>query len=181
MKLIIVPKWLDKVVQCNGLSKSHLCDAEALKPYLSKKDMLEYARLPYQCLDYFNQRYGLDLPIDEEIGPSWSQPFTATEEVDWIDRMTMNFSAKMELPQLLLGHHMPEGHHLGFDIEVFNTKDSEEVIGVFARLCQNSTCNDHNEDYQFIEELTGILYARNHSLRDLHADGVLAAYIQKLG
>lgn len=181
MKLIIVPKWLDKVIQCNGLSKRHLCDAEALSPYLSKKDMLEYARLPFQCLDYFNRRYGLDLPIDNDIGPSWAQPFTATDEVDWIDRITMNFSSKFPLDNQLLGHHLPEGSYLGFDIEVFNTTDSEEVIGVFARLCDNTPLSREEEDRRFIEQLTGILYARNHSLRDLHANGVLPAFIQKLG
>lgn len=181
MKLIIVPKWLDKVLQCNDLSKRALCNPERLSPYLSKKDMLEYSRLPYQCLDYFVQRYGLDLPINCDIGPSWAEPFQSTEEVDWIDRITMNFSSKFPVTHQLLGHHLPEGHHLGFDLEVFNTKESEEVIGVFASMHENAGHDVQAEDCRFIEELTGILYARNHSLRDLHANGVLPAFIQKLG
>lgn len=185
MKIVIVPMWLSKVLECNGLSKSDLLDMEALSPYLAKKDLQDYSRLPYRATEYFQQRFGLEMPIqhpgaDDMPGANLYVP-CVNGQTGIMDRIGEVFASKEPIENQLIGHHLAEGYGVDFDVEVFTTKESEDVIGLFARLSGGTAYRPREESAKFLEDLAGILYARNHGLRDLCAEGILGAYINQVG
>jgi len=185
MKIVIVPMWLSKVLECNDLSKSALLDMETLSPYMAKKDLQDYARLPYGATEYFQKRFGLELPIqhpgsDDMPGANLYVPHIG-DQTGIMDRIGEVFASKEPIEHQLIGHHISEGLRVDFDVEVFTTKDSEDVIGLFARLGGGPADDPREASARFLEELAGILYARNHGLRDLCAEGILGAYINHVG
>lgn len=185
MKIVIVPMWLTKVLECNGLSKSCLLDMETLSTYLSKKDLQDYARLPYMVAEHFKQRYQLDLAIqhpgmEDMPGANLHVP-CVNAQTGLLDRIGEVFASKEPIEQQLIGHHLTDGMRVDFDVELFTTKDSEDVVGLFARVAGGPADDPRDASARFLEDLAGILYARNHSLQDLCAEGILGAYINHVG
>lgn len=185
MKIVVVPVWLTKVLECNDLPMSSLLDIEALSPYLSKKDLRDYASLPYGVSDYLQQRLGLTLNVqhagaDDMPGPNLHVP-SIGDQTDIMDRIGKLLGGNETINQRLIGHHMTEGLRVDFTVDVFTTHDSEDVVGLFARLSDDNESDPKEVDLRLLEDLAGILYARNHGLRDLAADGILEAYINHVG
>jgi hypothetical protein len=172
-------------MECNNLSRSSLLDAEALSPYLSKKDLQDYADLPFAATDYFKKRFDLDLVIQLAIdadmpGLAWCVP-KINHMTSLMDRICSEFVSKEPLLNKFIGHHIDGAHHVEFTAEIFTTKESEDVVGVFAHLRSDAEGTGHLKDIKFLEDLAGILYARNHGLQDLCAEGILGAYISHVG
>lgn len=58
MRIIVVPHWLDRVMNDNGLSYQSLLTPEVLNPYLSKKDWFELHTLQQMARQYFHSTLG---------------------------------------------------------------------------------------------------------------------------
>lgn len=186
MRLLIVPRWLQVVFQQNNLAESQLMDTKTLSEYLSKRDMLDYASLPWQMRDYFSTNAGLNVNVEDgavaegepTCSVAWATPCTDAElGLNPLESKLLELTTKKktEPDMLMLGHRIPEGHVLNFDVRTVSLSDGTDVIGVFPYV--GVPCNDVNAHLNLVERLFEAMYGLEQSLTPLRASGLLSRYL----
>jgi len=193
MRLVVIPHWVAKTLDEEGISHQCLMDYDKLKPYFSQNDLRCYGSIQYAVSDWLRSYFGLDvtcgcLSNENPTSPVYfSSPFASSDEfknsyqpiIDQIESMDGK-DAEEGLFCRLIGRRPNPGEGFTFSVSVIHAEDGIPTVALRPILCDLTSTETIKEcACKFLDALCEVLYAHNPSLKDLTAQGFLGAYNQR--